>query len=81
MDSRFHGNDRWVGMVEGGDDQNLSFPRKRESRDFCDGKGGHWPGGPWVPGPRWGSGTSSGGMMEAQWIPAFAGMTGGRGWR
>ena len=26
--------------------RSLSFPRKRESRDLCDGKGGHWPGGP-----------------------------------
>ena len=35
-------------------------------------------GRPWVLGPR--SGTGSGGMMEAQWIPVFTGMTGGREW-
>ena len=46
---------------------------------FCDGRGGHWPGGPGFLGPRSGSGTSSGGMMEAQWIPVFTGMTGGGG--
>ena len=49
VDSRFHGNDRWGGMGEGGDGgiltdavapQNPSFPRKRESRDLCDGKAG-----------------------------------------
>ncbi len=51
VDSRFHGNDRWGGMVEGGNDRwagmvdavapkNPSFPRKRESRDLCDGKAG-----------------------------------------
>ena len=51
MDSRFHGNDRWGGMVEGGNGgwvrmtdavalRSLSFPRKRESRDLCDGKAG-----------------------------------------
>ena len=34
-------------------------------------------GQPWTATSRSGSGTSSGGMMEAQWIPAFAGMTGG----
>ena len=38
-------------------------------------------GRPWIPGARSGSGTSSGGMMEAQWIPVFTGMTGGRRWR
>ena len=51
MDSRFRGNDRWAGMAVGGDGgraemtdavalRKVSFPRKRESRDLCDGKAG-----------------------------------------
>ncbi len=34
------GNGGYAGMVEGADDQNPSFPRKRESRDFCDRNAG-----------------------------------------
>ena len=33
-------------------------------------------GPPWIATSRSGSATSFAGMMEAQWIPAFAGMTG-----
>ena len=107
VDSRFHGNDGWAGMVvggsdgwagmvEGGDDgcrgsAEGGIPRMpwlceaRHSRGsgnlvtFATGRlalGGR----PWVLGPRLGSGTGSGGMMEAQWIPVFTGMTGGREW-
>ena len=55
---------------------NPSFPRKRESRDLCDRKAGlgRMALDSWSP---IGVGDELRGMMEAQWIPAFAGMTGG----
>ena len=34
------GDDRWVGMVDAVALRSSSFPRKRESRDLCDGKAG-----------------------------------------
>ena len=59
--------------------RSLSFPRKRESRDLCNGKAGIGRAvlDSWSP---IGVGDELRGMMEAQWIPAFAGMTGGREW-
>ena len=65
---------------ESHDSQNPSFPRKRESRDLCDGKAGIGRAalGSWSP---VGVGDGLRGMMEAQWIPVFTGMTGGWGCR
>ncbi len=78
------GSDRWAGMSVGGNDgcrdsQNPSFPRKRESRDLCDRKAGIGRAalGSWSP---VGVGDGLRGMMEAQWIPVFTGMTGGGEW-
>ena len=44
-------------------------------------EGWHWTDSPGFPLPDGGRGRASGERCKAQWIPAFAGMTGGRGWR
>ena len=119
VDSRFRGNDRWVGMTEGGNDGWAGMADWRERQEGGnrvggnDGTGGNGPalpgandfrirggndgvipggnpetfatgrlaltGSPGFPLPGRGRGRASGERCKAQWIPAFAGMTGGWG--